>query len=108
MASRPGLAAPQRPQWGTAEGRGSEVSTNRHPNGARPEHGVLVRREYSLLAPEEPASNPDAVEPQDRRDGPKATMGTGGPDDRATDTGDQNRQRALLTCSQPEDADVER
>ena len=35
-------------------------------------------------------------------------MGTGGPEKRETYTGGQNRQRALLVCSQPEDVDVER
>ena len=35
-------------------------------------------------------------------------MGTGGPDERETETGDQNRQRALLTCGQPEEDNVDR
>ena len=57
---------------GTAEvDRGGElqVSTQRHSNGAnsangtRPKHGVLVGREYRLLAPEGPAGDPAAAGP---------------------------------------------
>ena len=34
-------------------------------------------------------------------------MGTGGLDERATETGYQNGQHALLACVQPEEFDVE-
>ena len=65
-------------------------------NGARPKHGALARREYGLLAPEEPAGDPAAVELQECGDGHEATMGTGLPDVKETDTGYQTRQRKLL------------
>ena len=63
--------------------RGRKVSTQKHPNGAdgaRPEHNALARREYSLLAPEEPAGDPAAAELQEYGDGHETTMGTGCPD----------------------------
>ena len=56
-----------------------------------------MRREYVLLEPEEPADDPDSAEPRDQGEGPKATMGTWGLDERATEMGDQNRQRAIHT-----------
>ena len=80
MASGSGTAAPPIPQWGTAVGRGSKVSMHRHPDGddgARPDHGGLARREYNLLAPEEPAGDPATAEPQEHGESHKATMETG-------------------------------
>ena len=114
MASRPGPAASQRPhspQQCMAKGGGSKVSMYRNSDSAhsaRREHVALVRHEYSLLAPEELVGYPDAAEPRDCGDSPKATIGTGVPDKRATETGNQNGQCALLTCGQLEDTDVER
>ena len=74
-------------------------------DGARPKHGALARREYGLLPPEEPAGDPAAAEPQERRGGHEANMGTGGPEVTETDTGDINGKRALILCSHPEDSD---
>ena len=99
MASGLGLVAPTSPQRGTVLGIGSKVSTHRHPNvadGARPEHGALACRKYTLLAPEEPSGDPAATEPQESGDSPEATMETGGIDVWATKTGDLNAQSALL------------
>ena len=110
MTNRPGPAAPQIPQRGMAEGGGSKVSTHRHPDGAnsaRTEHGALARREYGLLVLEEPADDPAALEPRDRRDDPEATMGTGGPYKKAKEMGYQNGQRALLACGHLEEQDKE-
>ena len=70
-----------------------------------PENGTLERCEYRLLVPENLSGDPAATEPQDRRDGPKATMGTCEPDKRVTQTEDQNGQCTLLACVQPEVAD---
>ena len=67
MASRQDPVAPHIPQRGTLEGKRGEVSTHRHTyvtDGARPEYGVLVHREYGLLSPEEPAGDPAAAETQ--------------------------------------------
>ena len=77
-------------------------------NSARPEHGTLARRKFGLMAPEEPAGDPDAAEPQVSRDSPGDTMGTGGTYRRETGTGERKRQRALLACSHLEDKDEER
>ena len=102
---------PEAPTAGTAEVKGNKISIHRNPHsadGARLDHGTLARREYSLLAPEETESDLAAAEPWDRRDVPNANIGIGCPDERAVERGDQNGQRALLACVQPEDADVER
>ena len=77
MASGQEPAAPQSPQRDTSECKILEVSTHRCPDGARTKHGTLARREYSLLAPKDPAGNPAAAEPQVSRDSPKNTTGTG-------------------------------
>ena len=66
MRSEPGPTAPQIPQRGIVAGRVSEVSMHRSPNRAdvaRTKHGVLTRRGYGLLAPEDPAGNPANAEP---------------------------------------------
>ena len=52
----------------------------RHPNdanGARPEHGALARREYGLLASEEPVGDPDTTEPHVSGNNPENTADTG-------------------------------
>ena len=77
-------------------------------DGARPEHGVLVRCEYNLLAPKDPAGNPATAEPQGRGDSPKYTKETGQTYGRDMGTGEQNGQRTLLACIQTEDKDEER
>ena len=95
----------------SGEGRGSKVSTHRRPDGsnsARPEHVALACCKYGLLAPDEPEGDPAAAEPRDRGDGPDATIGTGGLDEREMETGYHNRQRAILACSHPKDANMER
>ena len=54
MESNQEPLAPHITQHGTVEGDRVNVNTQRHPDGvdgARPEHGALVRREYGLLAP---------------------------------------------------------
>ena len=74
-----------------AEGGGRKVSMYRHPDGAnvtRPKHGTLACRENDLMSPEEPAGDPSATKPWDHRYNPEATMGTGGLDERATETRD--------------------
>ena len=101
MASGLAPAPSPIPHQDTETGRGSEVSMHRHLEGvygANPEHGALARREYSLLAPEDPAGDTAAAEPQECGDGHDFTMGTGGPDMRETETGDRNGQLALLAC----------
>ena len=110
MRSKPGLTAPPSPQWGTSAGRGSEVNTHRYPDSAdrsRTEHNALAQRKHGLLAPEEPAGNPAATELLEHGDGHKATMGTGVPNTRETETKDRNGKRAILACVQPEEADEE-
>ena len=100
---KPEPAAPPSSQRVTAAGRGREVSTYRHPysaNGARPEHG--------LLAPEEPAGDPDAAELQECREVHEATMGAGGPEVRETETGDRKGKCTLLACSHKKDGDEDR
>ena len=65
---------------------------HRHTDGAdvvRPNHGTLARHKYDLLALEEPASNA-AVELQEFGYDHEATVGTGRPDMRETETGHQN------------------
>ena len=74
MASGKEPAAPPSTNWGTSEGERIYVIMQRHPDGAdgaRPEHGVLARREYSLLAPEETVGNPAATGPQGSGDSPE-------------------------------------
>ena len=79
---------------GMAEGKRVEVSMQRHPNGAdsaRPKHGMLARREYGFMAPEEPenpAGDPAATGPQGSGDNPEYTTGTGGTDERETGMGE--------------------
>ena len=71
---------------------------HRHPDGAdgaRPKHGALVRREYSILAPEEQAGDPAAAELEGSRTSPNDTSETGLRDRRGTGTRERNRQRAL-------------
>ena len=111
MMSGPGPLPPPIPQREMLTGRGSEVSTHRHPdsaNGASPKHGMLVRRKYRLLTLEEPAGDPAAAELQEFWDGHEATMGTGGPYVRVTETGYRNGQRTLQACNHQEDADEDR
>ena len=101
------MAAPS-PQRGTAADRESSETQHRHPDGARTEHGALVRREYSLLAPAEPAGDPDSVGTQVSRGGYESTMGTDDQYQRATETGDGTGQRALLVRNMPVDKNEER
>ena len=110
MASGQEPALPSSTQRGTAEGEILWVSTQRHldgTNGTRPEHGALVRHEYGLLAPEEPAGDLAAAGPQGSRDSPGDTTGTGGTNGRETGMGEQDRQRALLARDHPEDEEEE-
>ena len=77
----------------------------RHPdgtNGARPEHGALARREFGLLALEEPAGESAVAEPQGSGDSPKDTTGTGDTDGRETGTRERNGQHTLLARGQIE------
>ena len=99
VASRQEPAAPPSPHRGTTEVEIGEVSTERHPDGARPKHSALARREYGLLAPAEPAGNPAAAGPQGIRDSPNDTTGTGGTYRRETGAEERNRQRVLLASS---------
>ena len=111
MASGQEPAAPHSPQRVTSEGGRGEVRPQRHrngANGARTKHGALVRREYGLLAPEDLAGDPAAADPNGSRDIPKDTWETGRTDGRETGTWERNGQRALLACGQPEDKDEER
>ena len=111
MASGQELTAPQIPHRGTAEGGRREVRPHIHPdcaNGARPKHGVLARREYGLLALEEPAGDPAATKPQGSKDSPKETLETGSTDGRETRKWERNSQSALFAWGQPEDEAEER
>ena len=57
----------QSPQRGKAWGKRGEINTHRHPDSAdsaRPKHGALARREYGLLAPEDPEGDQAAAETQ--------------------------------------------
>ena len=56
-------------------------------DGARPEHSTLARHEYGLLAPEDPAGNPDAADPHGSRDRPEDTSETERRDMERTGTG---------------------
>ena len=106
MESNQEPAAPPSTQQGTAEGDRGEGSTQRHSDstdGARPKHSALARREYSLLAPEEPAGDPDAAGSQGIGDIPEETTGTGGTNGKETGTGERNGQRAPLAHGQPDD-----
>ena len=73
-------------------------------NGTMPEHVS----DYGLLAPAEPAGDPAAAEIQECRDIHEATRRTGDQDTMETETGDRNGRRALIVCGIPEDADKER
>ena len=111
MAGGQEPAAPLSPQRGTAEVRRVEVSTHRHPYGgdsARPNHGMLARCKYGLLVPEDTASKPDATEPQGSGDSTEDTLETGHPYGRETGIGERNGRRALIACGQPEDEAEER
>ena len=96
MTSGQGTAPRPRPQRATAAGRGSEVSTHRHPNGSDG-----ARPKYVLLAPDEPAGDPASTELQEHGDGHEANMEKQGQDVRETEKGNRNGQRALLACGQP-------
>ena len=90
----PRTAEPPRPQRGTAADNGIAETPPRHTavtsgtSGARPEHGTLARRKYDLLAPEEPAGNLAAAEPQDSEYSPEETIGKRVPDRKETDMGE--------------------
>ena len=91
----PRTVAPPRPQQGTEVENGSVGTMPRHTastNGARLEHGTLVRCEYGLLAPLVTAVDPDnAGDP-----GSAASHGaTGEQDGREPEEGDKTLQRAL-------------
>ena len=75
------MALPPRPQRGMAEGKRVEERPHRYPDGAE-EHGALARREYGLLVPEEPESNPNSAEPQGSGYRPEGTSETGRTDRR--------------------------
>ena len=104
MASGKEPAAPHFSQRGTAERYRGQVSMQRNSDSAddaRPD-GVLERRKYGLLAPEELAGHPAAARPQGSGYSPEDIMGTGGTYGRKTGTGERNRQRVLFVCSHPE------
>ena len=76
---------------------------HRHPDVTRPENGMQLRREYGLLASEEPAVDPASAGTQVRGDGHGVTKGTDEQGQTATETGDGTRQRALLARGMPEE-----
>ena len=89
------MAAPPRPQRGTAANDGSKDTPSRHTagtNGTRPKQGALARREYGLLA-----RTGTAVDPADAGDpGRAASHGAMGEQDgRKPEEGDETLQRAL-------------
>ena len=89
------------PHQGTTEGERGEVRPHRYPdgdNGARTEHVTLARREYDLLALEEPAVDPAVADPQGSGESPKDTSEKGRTGRRGMGKGSQNRQCALLKC----------
>ena len=103
-----GTTVPSIPHRGKAADGDSAGTLHRHSvsaDGARPENGMQLRCEYGLLAPEEPAGDPDVAGTQVRRDGHRATRGTDDPGQRATDMGDGTGQSILLTHGMPEDDD---
>ena len=68
--------------------RYSEETLHRHPDstdGTRPENGMQSRREYDILAQEEPAGNPAAAGIQVRGHGNGATRGADDQGQRATE-----------------------
>ena len=70
------MAAPLRPQRGTAADNGSAGNPTRYTAGtdsARPEHGALVRRKYGLLAPMGTEVDTADVGDPGSEDGHKAT-----------------------------------
>ena len=103
-------AAPQSIQRGTVEGYRRNVSTRRNTNSAddaRPEHGALLHKGYSLLSLEEPACNTATARYQGSGDSPEDTTGTVGTYRRETGMRDRNRNYALLACDQLEDKEEE-
>ena len=62
-----------------------------HPNSVRPKHGALARREYVLLASEDPAGNPVAAEGQGIGHNPGDTTGIGETNEMDTGTEERNR-----------------
>ena len=92
------MAAPPRPQRGTAaeiDSAGTLIKHTAGTEGARPEHGVLPCCEYGLLAPTGLVVNPAATGNQGSVDGHEATRGTADQVRRETEAGDGTRQRVL-------------
>ena len=63
-------------------------------DGARPEHGVLVHRDYGLMASEGLAGNLSTTGFQGSRDNPKDTTETGDTNGMKMEIWDQNRHHA--------------
>ena len=107
----PETAPPPRPQQGTSADGNSAGTLLRNisgTNSARPNHGVLARREYGLLAPTGPAVDPAATGDQGSGDGHEATRGTVDQAQRETEAGDRTRQHAFPARSMQGADDKER
>ena len=105
MPHGPGTAALLSPQRGTVADRYRAGPMHRHydsANGARPENGIQLRRDYSLLTPEELVSDPAVAGTQVRGAGHEATSGTDDLGQTAMETGDETGQHALLARGMPE------
>ena len=95
MASGQGAAPLPSATRGTAEGvrvgeqviKKSRYDVADSANGARPDHNVLTRREYGLLAPEGSTVNTAATGPLGIGDNPKETTDTGSTKGTETGTG---------------------
>ena len=111
MTRGPRTSAPSRPQRDTAANNnsaGPQLWQFGGADGARPENGMHLRREYILLAPEVPEGGPANAGARVRGDGHGTTRGTADKERTETDTGDKTRHRALLAHGMQEDGDEER
>ena len=87
MTSGLGPAAPSIPRRGTAVGRGREVRLHRNLDSSDSARTKRVRN-YSLLAPAEPAGDPAATEIQELGYSHKFTIGIGDQYHKVKYTGD--------------------
>ena len=95
MMRGPRTAAPLRPQQGMStdeDSTGTQQQQSDGADGARPKNGMHSRREYDILAPEEPEGGPDNVGAQVRGAGHGATRGAADQEYTETATGDETGQ----------------
>ena len=115
MTCDPRTAAPPRPQRGMVvdgDRAGPEQRQSNSANGTRPENGMYSRREYSILAPEDPTGGPATAGPPNKRGRRWGHKGDGRPRADADVDGDGDRgetgQRALLARGMQEEGNKDR